>query len=97
MKGMTTTVNKIRVQENVSAFYNVKLNLLGIFLGEEWLEKVYHDLQYTDPIAHPWKISEYVQRTIEPCSKDETSVKVYAILCEKTEEEMLEQMVSEGR
>ena len=43
------------------------------------------------------KLSEYVNRYVEPSSSDETSVAVYAILCNCSKEEMRERVIYDNR
>ena len=77
--------------------YMAKVELLGEELGEEWLNSVVHELNYKDPLLWPNVVSAMVANTIEPCSKNPKSVRVYAILTEQTEDAMYDYMVRDGR
>lgn len=41
-------------------------------------------------------LSQFVNRYVEPCSSDDTSVAVYAILCDCTEDEMRTRFKNNG-
>jgi hypothetical protein len=43
-----------------------------------------------------YKLTEYVQRYVTPCSSDQTSVAVYAVLCNCTEADMKARFENEG-
>lgn len=77
--------------------YSDKVESLTEELGMRWKASLLKEFNYHHPSLWNQVLSEIVSKEIEPSSKDAKSVRVYAILTDRTKEAMYEHMVIIGK
>ena len=77
-------------------FSDVLTKILNACPGSVLHTKLEESVPYWAPEILWYNLTRYVNNYMTPNSKDDVAVKVYAILCDKTEEEMRADFVSKG-
>lgn len=65
-------------------------------LPEKLAEKLRWEVAFWAPEIYWHNLSVFVNENVKPDSTSEQSIKIYALLCDKTEEEMKQEFISRG-
>ena len=68
--------------------FKVVLEKIKSVAPQELVDALNRNVNFWAPEILWYNLSAYVNKYVEPSSKDETSIKVYAILCDCSEAEM---------
>lgn len=82
---------KSKKRDPIEVFYNIKEEL-----PTELVEKLDWESAFWTPESIWLGLTDFVNKNIQLNSKDTSSVKIYALLCDQSEEEMKKIMERDG-